>query len=336
VAGSKHAFDRKIEALQALRGAADPSSARDQLARALRDRNHYLVARAAAIAAELHAEELIPDLIAAFERSFVDAVKSDPQCLAKSAIAKALRDLGHRDAATYLRGIGHVQLEPAWGGRADTAAELRGTCALALTDTHLGDLEILTHLADTLADADKLVRVNGARAIEQLNRQEGALLLRLKLLVGDPEPDALGQCFGSYLRLAPDGAVSFVSRFLQSPSEDVRLEAASALAQCRDPHAIDILRQFWREPLLSSELRRVLLITLGASPLPEAAEFLLGVVTRASVDLATCALTALATGRYRTALRPRIAAVVQERDSSELTRIFEATFAPIEQNRGDR
>ena len=121
------AFDKKVASLQALRSATDPAAAREQLRRGLNDRNNYFVGRAAAITAELRLEELIPDLLMAFDRFFEEPGKSDPQCLAKNAIAQALKDLEHHGAAAYLRGIVHVQLEPSWGGRADTAAALRGT-----------------------------------------------------------------------------------------------------------------------------------------------------------------------------------------------------------------
>ena len=46
-----------------------------------------------------------------------DPVKTDPQCWAKNAIVKALKDLNHDDPAVFLRGIEHVQMEPVWGGR---------------------------------------------------------------------------------------------------------------------------------------------------------------------------------------------------------------------------
>jgi HEAT repeat protein len=327
-AGSKQAFQRRVEALEALRGSSDRRGVREQLAKALRDPNGFFVARAVSILTELRLEELVPELLGAFDRFFDDPTKSDPQCLAKTAIARTLRELGHRDAEPFLRGLTYVQLEPTWGGRADTAADLRGACALALTETNLGDLEILSHLTDGLADPDRTVRTNTARAIEQLGRQEGALLLRLKLLVGDREPDVLGQCFSSYLSLAPEGgAVSFIARFLRSESDDVRLEAASALAQCRDPRAIEILIDFWSNAPMSQEMRRALLINLGASPLREAAEFLLTVIEQGSVDLAVCAVTALATGRYRTELQLRVSATVGARDSSQLTEAFGREFS---------
>jgi len=294
------ALDKKVASLHALRSAGDRAAAHEPLRRALNDRNNYIVGRAAAIIGELRLEELIPDLLVAFDRFFEEPVKADPQCLAKNAIAQALKDLGHHAAAAYVRGIVHVQLEPTWGGRADSAAALRGTCALALTDCYLDDLEILTYLADALGDPDKLVRIDSAIAIHQLGRPEGALLLRLKLLMGDQHPDVLGQCFSALLGLATDGSLAFVSRFLQSANADVQLEAASALAHCRDPQAIEVLKEFWHEPLLSIELRRVLLIDLGASPLSESADFLLAVVAGDAPALAATALTALSSSRYTT------------------------------------
>jgi HEAT repeat protein len=322
----KPAFERRLEALHALRSAPDSPATSARLREALNDRNNYLVGRAAELVAELKLDELIPELLAAFDRFFVDPVASDPHCLAKNAIANALRDLGHHGAPAFLRGIAHVQLEPTWGGRADTAAPLRATCALALADCILDDLEILTHLTDALADPDKLVRMNAAIAVEQLGRPEGALLLRLKLLTGDAEPDVLGQCCASLLSLAPQGALSFISRFLKSPDESVQFEAASALAQARDPEAIAILKEFWLESHLPLDLRQALLINLGASPIPESAEFLLSLVEHEPINVAASAITALANSRFRSDVYPRLSASVAGRDSSQLKSLFEQQF----------
>jgi HEAT repeats len=324
---SRAAFNRKLAAVDALRSQPISRTTTDALRQALADRNSYLVARGAAVCADLRQDVLIPELLAAFDRFFHDPVKSDPQCLAKNAIARALRDLGHHGAEAYERGIVHVQLEPTWGGRADTAATLRGTCALALSECPIDDFEILTYLTDALADADQSVRVDAALAIEQLNRPEGALLLRVKLLVGDPAPQVMGQCFSSMLSLAPQTAVSFISRFLNSASEDIQIEAASALAQCRDPQAVRILRGYWENPLLSKDLRQALLINLGASPVPEAADFLLEVVGLEPVALALSAVKALANSRFRGDIRPRLAKAVEARDSDKLNALFAETFA---------
>ncbi len=182
-------------------------------------------------------------------------------------------------------------------------------------------------LREALNDPDKLVRVNAAMAIEQLGRPEGALLLRLKLLTGDAEPEVLGQCFASLLSLAPEGTLSFISRFLKSPRESVQFEAASALAQARDPHAIAILKAFWPESQLPLDLRQALLINLGASPIPESAEFLLALVEDEPINLAASALTALTTSRFRADIQPRLSAAVAARDSSQLKSLFEQQFA---------
>jgi hypothetical protein len=323
---TRPAFDKQLEALDALRSALDAGAAREQLRRALRDRNNYLVSRAAAIAAELKFEDLLPDLLAAFDRFFVEPVKSDPQCLAKNALAHALKDLRHLGAEPFLRGIVHVQMEPAWGGPADSAATLRSTCALALPDCHLGDIEVLTYLADGLADPDKLVRIDCAVAISQVGRPEGALLLRLKALLGDRESDVLGHCFAALLSLAPPDAVPFVSRFLNSADEAIQLEAASALAQCRDPVAIAALKEFWQDALLPLDVRRLLVIDLGASPLPDAAEFLLTIVAAEPAELAMSAVAALATSRFHATLRERIAAAVDATGNPHLRSVFAEHF----------
>lgn len=323
---SRKAFDRKIAAVEALRSATGGETTCEQLRKALRDRNNYLVARAAAVAADTRCEQLVPDLLGAFDRFFVDAVKSDPQCLAKNALAKALRELGSRDPAAYERGIVHFQYEPSWGGRADSAAPLRGTCALALAECPLDDLHILTYLADGLADPDKLMRINCAIAIHQLNRPEGAPVLRLKLLSGDAESEVMGHCFASLLSLGADGSVAFVSRFLHSTDQDVQVEATGALVQSRDPDALASVLQYWRESLLSTELRRALVMSLGASPLREAADFLLALISREHRELATAAITALSTSRFRADMRASVAAAVDATNDPSLRADFRTAF----------
>src|SRR5580704_9754926 len=146
---SKQAFDQKLAALEELRSAENPAPA---LRKALKDRNNYYVSKAASIVAQRQLADLKPDLFAAIDRFFTDAAKTDPQCWAKNALIKALKDLGHHGPAVYLRGIEHIQLEPVWGGQADSAGTLRGACALALVECSLDELEILRYLCDRLAD----------------------------------------------------------------------------------------------------------------------------------------------------------------------------------------
>jgi hypothetical protein len=100
VAGGKEAFDRKLEALSALRANPGAPETTAQLRRALKDRSNYVVSKAVAIIADLRLEGMIPDLLTAFDRSLIDGAKTDPQCWAKNAIVKALKkhDRGLADA----------------------------------------------------------------------------------------------------------------------------------------------------------------------------------------------------------------------------------------------
>lgn len=322
---AKQAFEKRIEELEALRRDADPAAVRAPLRKALKDRNNYLVSKAAVVAGDLRLEELTPDLIAAFERFFDDPVKSDPQCWAKTAIAKALKDLGCRQASVFLRGAAHVQMEPVWGGTADSAATLRGACLLALIDCQLGDLEILTCLAHGLADEEKPVRLDAALAAAQFGSEQGAPLLRLKVLLGDKEPEVLGQCFASLLSLAPRDSLSFIQGLLSRGGEDVMTEAASVLAASREPEAIEILRRFWKTKA-PREVRRAVLISLGASPLRQAADFLLAVLSEESDELAGQALAALAASRFHAEMREGVKAAVEAKGNAELNLAFERKF----------
>ena len=323
---SKQAFNQKIEALQSLRTAPSSPSTLEHLRKSLKERNNYLVSKAATIAGELGLQSLVPDLLAAFDRFLTDAPKSDPQCWAKNSIAKALKDLGHRDAAVFLRGMAHFQPEPVWGGHQDTAATLRGTCALALVECPLGDLEILVRLTDLLADPEKPVRIDAARAIAQLGRPEGMPVLRLKALLGDGEPEVVWQCFASLLSLSPRESVGFVGRFLNASGEDVRLEAVAALGECREPEALDALRAHWRNER-SPESKKAMLVTLAACRQPATIEFLVSIVEQAQVPDAAAAIVALAEGSSRTEVRDRVAAAVERRNDPNLTGVFQKEFA---------
>src|SRR5205823_9291390 len=129
---SKKRFEEQLAALEELRESAGAPSTVDSLRKALANRNNYIAAKAAKIAAELGLKALIPDLLTTFDFFFIDPVKSDPLCWAKNALVQALAALGHDEAAAFIRGLRHIQMEPVWGGQEDTAAALRGNSALAL------------------------------------------------------------------------------------------------------------------------------------------------------------------------------------------------------------
>src|SRR5580700_11462226 len=95
---SKKAFEQKLATLETLRADAASPQTVAALRKALQDPNNYYVSKAAAIAADFALTDLIPDLLAAFDRFLINPVKSDPQCWAKNAIAKALKDFAYDDA----------------------------------------------------------------------------------------------------------------------------------------------------------------------------------------------------------------------------------------------
>jgi HEAT repeat protein len=267
----QEAFEEKIAAIEGLRSA--PASAVEPLRKALKDRSNFVCSKAAAVAGDLLLRELIPDLVAAFERFLKDAAKTDPKCWAKDAIVKALKDLVYDDPAVFLRGIAHVQMEPVWGGQADSATALRGACALTLVACSLPRDAILIHLADALADPEMRVRSDAARAIAQLPGPDSILMLRVKAQAGDKEPAVIGQCFLSLLGIDARGSVLFVAKFLAGKNEDVRFEAAAALGECPELLAVETLIARWKVER-DSEMKRAILLSLGVSRLAKAKEFL--------------------------------------------------------------
>ncbi len=241
----KRSFDAQLAALDALRheAAESPAARAKALRHALGNRNNYIVAKAADLVRELSLAELTPDLLAAFDRFFVDPAKSDPQCWAKDAISRALAALDCQDADVFLRGMRHIQLEPVWGGSADTATNLRATCAMALVQCRsMGDHELLSNLIELLGDKEKSVRAEAARAIGQAGSRQAALLLRLRAVLADDEPEVLGACFSGILSIEGTGAIPWLGRFLKR-GDNIAAEAALAIAQDRSPEAFRVLRE---------------------------------------------------------------------------------------------
>jgi HEAT repeat protein len=295
----KESIESKVAALEKVRSLEDRERAAKELRKALAAANNYYVSKAAALAAELNFDALTPDLKTAFDRFLAGGAATDPQCWAKLALCKALRDLNYDESDVYLAGITCRQIEPVWGGSVDTASALRGVCALALIATRLSDFDILSQLTNCLADPEKTVRMDAAAALGQLGRPEGGLLLRLKAMTGDAEPEVTGQCFHSLLAIAPEEAVAFVGRYLHDSAEEIQLEAAIALAQSREPSALDKLRMYWKTSLNAS-MRKALLVALGASPLPASAEWLAAILREnPDNELGRTARRALSASRFQ-------------------------------------
>lgn len=271
-----------------------PAEAVRELRKALADRVNLVTAKAAKLAGEMRLDALAPDLHRAFDRLMEKPKERDPQCWGKAGIAQALAALEVRESAAFIRGLHHIQMEPVWGGEEDTAGNLRATCALALAAcTDLAREDALRHLVDVLADRNKTVRVDAARAVAQLGGDEAALLLRLKARLGDRELEVVGQVFDALLALERERAIEFVADFLHSESEDICEEACLALGSSRLPGTIELLEQAW-ERARGAAFRAGLLRALSASREPRAIEFLLRQVRGGRAQDAQAALEALA------------------------------------------
>ena len=262
-----------IEQLSALRDAPE-AQALPALRKGLADRVNLIVAKAARVAADRRQHQLLPELLAAFDRLFLDPVKTDPQCWGKNALAKALRDLEHRESAPYLRGMRHIQMEPVWGSQEDTAQSLRGISVLALVAcTDLPRNQILSCLVDALTEPEAVVRIEAVRGLGEMGGEDSTLLLRMKARIGDEEPQILGVVFDALWKLDAKSALPFLARFLTSPVEDVRVEAALALGATRSPAAVEHLRSAC-EATRDAQFRQVLFRALGISRQPEAVDYL--------------------------------------------------------------
>jgi HEAT repeat protein len=307
---ARRSFEDQLAALDALRQQA-PESAVVALRKALAHRNNYVVAKAADLLREFALAELIPEVLAAFERFFSEPVKTDPQCWAKNALSRALAAFEHQDEAVFLRGMRHIQLEPVWGGRSDTAGTLRSTCALALVQCRtLSETDLLQHLLELFSDKDKSVRVEAVRAVEQIGSPAAALLLRLRAVLGADEPEVLGACYGGILRIEGKSAIPWLARFLAA-GDDLAAEAALAIASDPSPESFRALHQRFVDDVPSDPwFRSVLLSALALTRQQEGIDFLFDLVRQDSLHS-----------------EPAIEALLRSGPSAELVRQLEQTVS---------
>jgi hypothetical protein len=268
-------FEAERFSLECLAQLAPPET-EQPLRKLLAHKNNFLVAKAAKLSAEHNHRTLIPALIESFYRFLKDATKTDPQCWAKHAIAKALCDLELQEPELFLIGIETRQLEGTWGGTTDTAGALRSQCALGLVQCRgLSNGAVLEHLMPLFADKEKSVQVNTARAVEQIGTEAASLLLRLRAELGSGEPELLGACYAGVLHLEGARALEWATKFLHPLApDDTSAEAAFAIADTRTEAAFLLLQSTWklsRDP----DFRGTLLTAIALTRQLAAYDFLL-------------------------------------------------------------
>jgi HEAT repeat protein len=312
-------IDEQLAALESL--PADRAEQLRQLERALGDRHYRVVAKAARLAEDGLLYDLVPALLAVYPRFLDKPVKSDPNCLAKKAITRALVALDCDDTQFFTRGLAYRQPEPVWGGTRDTAADVRSACAMGLVAT--GYPRALVELTTLLNDAEAEARLGAARAIACGNPRDAELLLRSKVLAGDAEPAVLGECFTGLLGVEPDESLAFVAEFLRHPDEAVQELAALALGESRLDAALPPLQQAWNEVLVGETLRRTLLRAITAHRSEKALEWLLALVAAARPAMAVEIIEALALYKHNAKLAERLESVLAQRGEGRLLARFE-------------
>lgn len=276
--------------------------------KALAGKSNLVAAKAARIIGETQWTELTDELVKAFHRFLARGAETDKGCAALNAIARALYALDYDGAELYLAGMHHVQQEPGYLGATDTAAELRGVCAMGLASTNYRDK--LRELVELLVDAEWRARAGAVRAVAAVGSEAAALLLRFKAQVGD-EPDVLGDCFSGLLEVEGAAALPFIERFAVDRDEEVREAAILALGASRRADAVDWLKE--RFGAVAGEAKKTILLALATARTEPAIEFLLEVIRKGSESESVLAVAAMEVNRRDQRLREEVEQALRAR-----------------------
>jgi hypothetical protein len=313
--------EQLLEQLGSLRSQGGPEVA-SELRRALKHRSNLVIAKAAKIAGEIRVQELLPDLVSAFERLMQNPVRLDKRCAATTEIVTALYEMDYLEAVVYLSGIGHVQFEASYGPPVDEAAKLRAQSALGLVRT--SHPERLFKVAELLADPQPMGRIGAIRALAACAGDPGTLLLRFKALSGDREPEVMSECFAGLLQSDFARSVPFVQRYMDAEDISLAESAALALGSCRHPQAFAVLRGKWERTV--GPLQQTLLAAMAMTRLEESTDFLIGLLDEAAIATASSVITVLATYCNDERVRASVKEVVERRGNAQLKDVFRQEF----------
>ena len=316
-------IEQSLNIIGELRLAVPSEQVAQQLRAFLKNRSNLIVAKAAKVIGELHLLALVPDLVAAFDRLMANPAKLDKRCAAVTEIVTTLYELDYLEPEVYLAGIRHVQKEASFGPPIDVAASLRSRSAQGLLRTRYPDATALT--IDLLVDPEPPARLGAIRALATNGGEAGPLLLRLKILTGDEDPEVIGECFSGLLAAAPATSLPFVAKYVDSDDEALAEAAIWALGQSRQNGALPILEDKW-ERTLDRPLRKTLIAALAASRLQEAFDSLCEKLRAADVQTAGDILETLSNYAAGESLKQAVAAAVGERNEPKIIQLFRQTF----------
>lgn len=313
--------EQALDRLSALKNEAETPAVSKELKAFLKNRSNFVVAKAAKIVDERRITELLPDLVAAFQRLMTNPQKLDKGCAAVTEIVAALYELDYLEPEIYLMGIHHVQMEGSFGPPVDAAAKLRGLSAMALARTryHRALEEIVSLLVDRWPPA----RIGAVRALASNGGQAGALLLKLKILTGESEPDVLAECFSGLLAAAPESSVPLIAGYIDFEDLAIAEAALLALGSSRLPEALNVLKERWPA---NAPLRKAHLVAIAMVRSEEAIEFLLSLLAESSIQTAKDLIVALAVFRSNEKVRDRVKVLISQRNDKSLNEAVSTEF----------
>ena len=317
-------IEAALNTIGEVRAASSPNDAVTQLRAHLKNRSNLVVAKAAKVVGELHLTKLTPELVAAFDRFWVNPAKLDKRCAAMTEIVNVLYEFDYTEPDFYLRGIGHVQKEASFGPPVDAAAKLRGMCAQGLLRTRHADA--VARVVSLLVDDEAAARVGAVRALAANGGEAGVLLLRLKVLTGDEDPEIVGECFAGLMTAAPEQSVAFVASYMDADDEVIAEAAIWALGQSRQSSALGVLKEKW-ERTVERPVRKVLIAALASSRLEEGIDYLILQLQSADVRTADDILLALSRYAGGESVKHAIATALNERNEASVTKLFTQYFA---------
>lgn len=274
------------------------------LARALATGHGFVVASAA----QRVKDHAIGGLDDALSRAFADLAArgraGDPGCNGRAAIVAALAAAEARAWEVYEQGLATVQLEPVMGGQVDTAGEVRARSLLALV--HLRPVDALDRVAESLADPLPAVRLAAALAAGDTGERGATALLRLKIALGDEDPEVTGAAVASLVSLAPAAGLLVAERILSGRKPALRESVGLALGQSRDPAVLPALRA-WAERVLHLPERDTALTAVALLRQPDGERWLITQIATGDRAVARAGIRALRPFRHDPAV---VAAVV--------------------------
>jgi HEAT repeat protein len=172
-------------------------------------------------------------------------------------------------------------------------------------------------LTALLQDREWRARVGAARAISCGNPREAEALLRFKVLVGDSEPEVIGECFTGLLSIAQEECLPFVATYLSDDNDGVRDFAALALGESRNPRALEHLRTAWDAVRETGDFRAVLIRAAALLRSDVAFDWLISIIEHGRRAHADVAVEALSVFERNVKLGERVrAALANRKDGS--------------------